>query len=65
MQFGELCGIFPPPTINPLSACSVGEAPNALKFLKKNFGTLRQTPCKYCTSECSEKVHSGEMRGVF
>ena len=30
------------------------------KFLKKNFATLRRNPCKYCTSECSEKTHSGE-----
>ena len=35
------------------------------KFLKKNFGTLRQTSCKYSTSECSEKVHYREMEVVF
>ena len=46
--------------------CVLWKMTSALwKFLKKNFVTLRQTPCKYCTSECSEKVHSGEMRGVF
>ena len=47
------------------SACSVGADSCTLKISQKNFGPLRQTPCKYSTSECGEKVHSGEMRGVF
>ena len=47
------------------SACSVGADSCALKISQKNFVTLRQTPCKYCTSECSEKVHYREMEVVF
>ena len=47
------------------SACSVEADFCTLKISQKNFVTLRQTPCKYCTSECSEKVHYREMEGVF
>ena len=47
------------------SACSVKDGFYTLKISQKNFGTLRQTPCKYCTSECSEKVHYREMEVVF
>ena len=47
------------------SACSVENDSCTLKISQKNFGTLRQTPCKYCTSECGEKVHYREMEVVF